>query len=175
MLLTILAMVPIAFAAVLLIAARMPDHFRIERSVQIEAPPTRIFALINDLHAWSQWSPWEKLDPGMRREFSGPESGKGAAYSWAGSAKAGAGRMEIIDSVPHERISIKLDFLKPFEAHNTAEFTLAPAGDATQVSWAMYGPSPLMARVMQLFFSMGKMVGKDFEAGLSNLRSLARQ
>ena len=109
----------------------------------------------------------------MKRTYGGPTNGKGANYAWEGSSKVGAGRMEIVDTASPARVQIQLDFLKPFEAHNTAEFTLQPKGDLTHVTWAMYGPSPFISKVMGLFFSMDAVIGKDFEAGLANLKSAA--
>jgi uncharacterized protein YndB with AHSA1/START domain len=165
----------VVIAAVLVLAATKPDSFRVERRASIKGPPEKIFGLINDFHNWRSWSPWEKMDPAMQRTYSGPESGKGSVYEWEGNNKVGKGRMEIIDAPPPSKVAIKLDFLKPFEAHNTAEFTLAPKGDATDVTWAMHGPSPFIAKVMSVFMSMDRMVGKDFEAGLANLKAAAEQ
>ena len=122
----------VVLAAILGFAATRPGTFRVERSKSIEAPPARIFELINDFHRWAAWSPWEKLDPAMKRTFAGAPSGKGAVYEWAGNSKAGEGRMEITGTSPGSKVTIKLDFLKPFEAHNTAEFTLVPAGAFTK-------------------------------------------
>ena len=175
MLKTIIIILIVAVAAILIFAATKPGDFRVQRSTTIKAAPEKIFALINDFHKWDGWSPWEKLDPAMQRTFGGPPAGKGATYAWSGSGKVGAGRMEIIDSAPPSKIAIKLDFIKPFEGHNTAEYTLAPNGDATDVTWAMYGPSPFISKVMQVFFSMDSMIGKDFEAGLANLKALAEK
>jgi uncharacterized protein YndB with AHSA1/START domain len=162
-----------ALAVVLALAAMRPDDFRVQRAERIHAPPERIFAAINDFHRWSAWSPWERMDPAMKRSFSGADSGKGAVYAWEGNSKVGAGRMEILDSTSPSLIRIKLDFIKPFEGHNTAEFTLTPGGDATDLRWAMFGRSPFVAKVMGLFVSMDRMIGKDFEAGLANLKRLA--
>jgi len=165
------AVLVVVVAALLVYAATRPDSFRIERSAVIKAPPEKIFALINDLHQWTAWSPWEGIDPALKRSYSGAPSGKGAAYAWEGNNKVGSGRMEILESVPASRIAIKLDFLKPFEAHNTAEFTLAPAGGGTTITWAMSGPSPYVSKVMGLVFNMDKMVGGQFEQGLANLKA----
>ena len=170
---TIVIIVAALIAALLIYAASRPASFRIERSTAINAPPDAIFPLINDFHRWSAWSPWEKLDEGLQRSFSGAASGKGAVYAWQGNNKVGQGRMEITDAAPASRITIKLDFLKPLEAHNTAEFTLAPQGGATRLSWAMFGPSPYMARLMGVVFNMDKMLGKSFDEGLANLKTLA--
>ncbi len=161
--------------AILLYAATRPDSFSVERSITIQAPPEKVYALINDFHSWQTWSPWEKVDPTMTRHFSGAASGDGTIYEWVGNSKVGSGRMEIIETVPASKIVIKLDFLKPFEAHNTAEFTLQPVGNSTTVTWRMYGPNPYVAKLMQVFFSMDKMVGKDFATGLANLKAQAEK
>lgn len=162
----------LAVAGLLIFAATKPDSFRVERSASIKAPPEKIFALINDLHAHGGWSPWEKKDPGMKRSFSGPPAGKGAIYEWDGNKEIGQGRMEIAEAVPSSRVTMKLDFIRPFEAHNMAEFVLQPSGDATTVTWAIYGPSPYISKVMTLFFDMDQMIGKEFETGLANLKVL---
>jgi len=164
-----------ALLALLLFAATRPDSFRVERSLTIRAPPDRIYASIGDFHEWASWSPYEKLDPQMKRSFNGPSSGKGAVYQWAGNEKAGAGRMEILDATVPTRVTIKLDFLKPFEGHNTAEFTIVPQGDSSTVTWAMYGPSAYIHKLISLFLSMDQIVGKDFESGLANLKALTEK
>jgi hypothetical protein len=165
----------VLIAAVLGYAATRPDTFRTQRSITIAAPPDKIFPFINDFHQWIAWSPWEKLDPALKRSFSGATSGKGAVYEWEGNNQVGQGRMEISDTSPPFQVLSKLDFLKPFEAHNTAEFTLKGGGNSTDVTWAMYGPQPYMAKVMHLFFDMDKMVGRQFEQGLANLNSLVKE
>jgi uncharacterized protein YndB with AHSA1/START domain len=172
---TIAIVVVLLIAALLAYAATKPDTFRVQRATDIKAPPAKIFALLNDFHRWDAWSPWEKKDPAMKRTFGTATSGKGAVYAWEGNKEVGQGRMEIAESVPTSRVAIKLDFLKPFEAHNVVEFTLEPRGDSTNVTWTMHGPNPYLAKVMQMFFSMDKMVGKDFEAGLANLKALAEK
>jgi hypothetical protein len=159
--------------AVLIYAATKPDTFRVQRATRINAPPEKIFALINDYHRWVSWSPYEKLDPAMQRTYSGAASGTGAVYEWEGNNKAGKGRMEIADSLPPSQVVIKLDFVKPFEAHNRVQFTLQPSGASTDVTWAMQGPSPYMMKVMHVFINMDRMVGKDFETGLANLKAVA--
>lgn len=148
------------------------DTFRVERSALIDAAPEAIFAAVNDFHRWADWSPYEKLDAHLDKTYSGPASGKGAAYAWVGK-KAGSGRMEILTSEPSSKIVIQLDFSKPFVAHNTAEFTFVKQGTRTRVTWAMYGPATLMSKVMGVFFSMDKLVGPQFEEGLANLRTLS--
>lgn len=167
--------VVVLIAAVLIYAATKPDTFRIERATTIKASPDKIFALINNFDRWSAWSPWEKLDPAMKRTRSGPADGKGSVYEWEGNSKVGKGRMEITDTVAPSKVIVKLDFLKPIEAHNIAEFTLQPQGDSTQVIWAMYGPSPYMSKLMTVFVSMDTMVGRDFETGLANMKAAAEK
>jgi len=166
-----LIVVAVLVAGVLAFAATRPDSFRIERSASIKAPPDKVFAQINDFRRWTAWSPWEKLDPQLKRSYSGAESGKGAAYAWEGDRNVGAGRMEVMESAAPSKIVIKLDFIKPFEGHNTAEFTLLPDSGGTRVTWAMFGPSPYLSKVMGMFFSMDSMIGGYFEQGLANLRS----
>jgi hypothetical protein len=172
--------IALAVAALLVYAATRPDSFRIERSATIQAPPEKLFALVNDFRSWTAWSPWEKIDPQLKRSYSGPEAGKGAAYAWAGNNDIGSGRMEITDAVPASaaapsKVLIKLDFLKPFEAHNTAEFTFTPGPQGTTVTWAMFGPSPYLSKLMGVFMSMDRMIGGQFEQGLANLRSAAEK
>lgn len=161
--------------ALLAFAATKPNTFRVERSLRVNAPPERIFSHINDLAKWAAWSPWEPMDPTMKKTLSGPPAGIGAICEWMGNSRVGHGRMEILESVPASKIRLKLDFLKPFEAHNQAEFSLAPDAGATRVTWAMYGPQPYGAKVMSLVFNCDKMVGAQFETGLANLKTLAEQ
>jgi hypothetical protein len=152
-----------------------PDKFLIQRSATVTAGPEKIFPHINNFHKWASWSPWEKLDPGMKRTFDGSPSGKGAVYEWSGKGKAGAGRMEIVESDQPGKVAIKLDFIKPFEGHSMAEFHLQPKGGSTEVTWAMHSPVNFMMKVMHVFMNMDKMVGKDFESGLANLKTLAER
>lgn len=165
----------IAVAIVLILAAAKPNTFSVQRETTVKAPPERIFPLINDFHQWVTWSPYEHKDPAMRRNYSGAASGKGAVYAWDGNKNVGAGRMEILDSSVPAKIIIKLDFLKPFEGHNTAEFTMLPQGDVTTLTWLMHGPAPCMSRVMQVFMNMDHMIGKDFEVGLANLKKFTEK
>jgi uncharacterized protein YndB with AHSA1/START domain len=179
MLLTVIIIVVVVLivgvAGLLGFAATKPDAFRIQRAASFKAPPERIFPLLNDFHSWASWSPWEKLDPALKRTYSGSANGRGAVYEWEGNKKVGQGRMEITEAVPPSKITIKLDFLKPFQAHNTAEFTLDRQGDSTNVTWVMNGHQPFMFKVMGVFFSMDKMIGKDFETGLANLKSITEK
>jgi len=165
----------VLIVALLVFAATKPDTFHVQRSASIKAPPEKIFPLINDLHSWGAWSPWEKMDPAMKRNFSGAANGKGAVYEWEGNHNVGKGRMEITETSPPSQVVIKLDFIKPFEAHNIAEFMMDSKDDSTNVTWAMHGPTPYMAKVIHIFFSMDSMVGKDFETGLANLKTIAEK
>ena len=166
----------IAIATVLILAATKPDTFTVQRAAVVKAPPENVFPMINDFHQWTTWSPWENKDPAMKRTYSGSPSGRGAVYAWDGNKNVGSGRMEILDASSPSKIVIKLDFLKPFEAHNTAEFTMLPQGDgATNISWVMHGPAPFISKMMQVFMNIDKMVGKDFEIGLSNLKKLTER
>ena len=160
---------------ILIHAATKPNDFRVQRSLAIKAPADRIHALIADFHAWASWSPYEKKDPDMKRSFSGAASGQGAVYAWDGNKNVGAGRMEVLEAPVPSTVKIKLDFLKPFEGHNIAEFTMVPSGDTTNVTWAMYGPSPFMMKVMGTFMNMDRMIGDDFAAGLANLKAVAEK
>ena len=160
----------IAIAAVLVLAATKPDRFSVRRETTVRAPADKVFALINDFHQWVTWSPWEHRDPALKRSYSGAESGEGAVYGWEGNKNVGSGRMEIRESTVPSKIVIQLDFLKPFEAHNTAEFTMLPQGDGTHVIWLMHGPAPFLNKVMQVFMNLDKMIGRDFEAGLASLK-----
>lgn len=162
-------------AGVLLYAATRPDSFRVERSTRIEAPADNIFPLVNDLRAWNGWSPYDAKDPAMQRTFSGPASGPGAVYAWSGNREVGQGRMEILAATPPSQVTIQLDFIQPFQARNTAEFTLRPEGTGTKVTWALHGPSPYISKLMGLVFNLDHMVGNDFEVGLANLKRVAEQ
>ena len=167
--------VALVIAGVLILAATRPDTFRVQRATTIQAPPQKVFEFIDDFNRWSVWSPWEKKDPAMKRTFGAATSGKGATYAWEGNKDVGQGSMEIAESAPPSRVAIKLDFVKPFEAHNMVEFTLEPKGEATAVTWSMQGHTPYFAKIIHLFFDMDSMVGKDFEAGLASLKSAAEK
>lgn len=173
MLKKILIVIAVAVAGLLVYAATRPDTFRVERTTLVQAPPERIYPLIADFRRWTQWSPYEKLDPALKRTYSGAESGLGAIYAWDGNKDIGAGRMEIDEVTPPTKIRIKLDFFRPFESRNIAEFTMTPEGDATRLGWAMHGPANYLSKLMGTLFDMDAMVGKDFETGLATLKSLA--
>jgi len=171
---TIAIVVVSLVAALLIFAATKPDTFRVERSISIEAPSEKIFAILNDFHLSQSWSPFEKKDPTMKRTFSGAASGKGAVYEFDGNKEVGKGRLTITDTAPPSKITIALDMVEPFEAHNTVEFTLGANGDSTKVTWAMHGPQSYMMKVLSFFIDCDKMVGKDFEAGLVKLKAITQ-
>lgn len=167
----LLALVLIIIVFVIVVATR-PADFRITRSITIAAPPEAVFAQVNDFHKWDEWSPWAKLDPAMKQTYEGAPAGTGAIYSWAGNNEVGEGRMTITESRTNEMIGIKLEFLKPFAAVNTTEFSFAPEGNQTRVVWSMSGKNNFMAKAFDLFMNMDKMVGSDFEKGLRQMKSV---
>lgn len=163
-----------ALALLLIYAATRPDTFRVERKLSIQAPPERIFSMINDLKRFNTWNPYEKKDPALKGRYGATTAGPGAQYGWEGD-KVGTGSMEITQVQAPQRVAMKLDFVKPFEAHNVVEFSLQPEGSKTQVTWAMHGPANYLSKLMGVVINMDKMVGKDFEDGLNNLKALAEQ
>ncbi len=171
---TIAIVVVSLVAALLIFAATKPDTFRVERSISIEAPSEKIFAILNDFHLSQSWSPFEKKDPTMKRTFGGAASGKGAVYEFDGNKEVGKGRLMITDTAPPSKITIALDMVDPFEAHNTVEFTLGANGDSTKVTWAMHGPQSYVMKVLSFFIDCDKMIGKDFEAGLVKLKAITQ-
>jgi uncharacterized protein YndB with AHSA1/START domain len=174
-LIIIAILITVLVVGVLILAATKPDSFQVRRSTVIKASPEKVFELINDFKAWAAWSPWEKKDLAMKKTFGATSSGKGATYAWEGDKNVGQGSMEITESAPSSRIVLKLDFLKPFEAHNTVEFVLKPEGDATGVSWTMTGPTPFLGKIIHVFIDMDKMVGGDFESGLAAMKTAAEK
>jgi hypothetical protein len=162
-----------ALAFVLIVAASRPDTFEVQRSASIQATPDTVFALINDLHAWSTWSPYEKKDPAMKKHYSGPASGRGAVQAWEGNREVGRGRLEILDATAPSRVTMELHMIEPMEGRNTVVFTLQPQAGSTHVTWKLHGPAPFLTKLMGLLFDMDAMVGRDFEAGLADLKRLA--
>jgi len=175
MLKKILIVIGLAVVVFLVVAALQPADFKITRSAVIAAPPAAVFEQVNDYHKWQAWSPWAKMDPAMKQTYEGPASGTGASYSWAGNSKVGEGRMTITDSQPAKLVAMRLEFLKPFAATNTADFTFVPEGNGTKVTWAMTGKNNFMAKACGLIMNMDKLVGADFEKGLSNLKEIAEK
>ena len=147
--------------------------YALERSVSVQADAERVFEQIVDFRKWPAWSPWEDLDPNLQRTYSGSVEGVGSVYEWSGNRKAGAGRMEITDATRPTRVVIDLQFLKPFKSHTTTVFTLEPQSGGSRVTWTMTGPRSVAVRLMSVFTSMDKLVGGDFEKGLSRLRTVA--
>lgn len=166
--------IAIAVAAVLIYAATRPDSFRVQRTATMAAPPDKIFPYVAGLKRWREWSPYDERDPSMKRTYEGPESGKGAVYAWDGNRNVGSGRIEILEATP-ARTFVKLDFFKPFEGHNTAEITMVPKDGQTIVTWAMYGPSPYMSKLMGIFMDFDDMIGRDFAAGLAKLKAIVEK
>jgi hypothetical protein len=163
-----------AITAFLVYASTKPNAFRYARTQRINAAPESIFPLINDYRNWVQWSPYEHRDPAMKRTFEGPTAGVGAVYAWNGNKNVGSGRMEILDATPN-KITIKLEFYAPFKANNIAEFSLMPHGDATDVTWAMSGPTPFIGKIMATLIDCDKMCGKDFSQGLASMKDVAER
>lgn len=167
----------VALVGLLAYAATRPDTFTVTRSATIQAGADRVYARLQDFgpDGWRAWSPWEKRDPNLKRRYSGPAAGKGAVYAWDGNDQVGAGRMEIVEAAPPGRLAIQLDFDRPMQTRNRAEFTLTPAGSATTVQWTMSGPNNYVSKLMQVFFDLDALIGKDFEDGLQNLKGLAEK
>jgi uncharacterized protein YndB with AHSA1/START domain len=164
-----------AIVIVLIVAALKPNHFRVARSIDINAPAEKIFPFLVDLRQQRLWSPWDQKDPNMKRTYAGAESGVGAKYAWDGNKEIGAGSQEIVAVKPYERIDVNIDFTRPFEAHNKIEFLLRPAANGTNLTWAIHGPMNFMFRVMGVFMSMDKMMNSEFDKGLLQLKALAEK
>lgn len=164
-----------AVALLIFVILLQPSRFRIERSIEMAAPPEAAFAQVNTFHAWSKWSPWEKLDPNLKRTFDGPAAGAGAKYAWAGNRDVGEGRMTIEKSNAPSELRIKLEFLKPFSATNTAVFTFAETAGGNKTTWAMEGENNFIAKAMHLVMDMDALLGPDFEKGLAAMRDAAEQ
>jgi uncharacterized protein YndB with AHSA1/START domain len=171
----ILLIAVVALAALAFFISRRPDDFKVTRKAAIAAPPAEVFAQVNDFHKWDAWSPWAKLDPNAKNTFSGAEAGTGAALAWAGNKKVGVGSMTITDSRPSEQILIRLEFTKPFKAVNTTEFTFAPEGGKTLVTWTMSGKNNFMSKAMSLVMDCEKMVGPQFEKGLTQMAAIVEK
>jgi hypothetical protein len=161
------------FAILAVVISLQPTPFRVSRSLTMKANPGKIFPHVNNLHAWASWSPFEKLDPDMKKTYEGPESGVGAKQSWSGNARAGQGSMTITDSQPDSLVQLRLDFEKPFKNTNMAEFTFQPATAGTSVTWTMTGKRNFMSKAFGLIVSMDKMLGGFFEEGLNNLKAIS--
>jgi len=169
----ILLALAVLLAILLVVVATRPSTYRVERSATAAAPADVVYAQIADFHRWAAWSPWEKLDPGMKKTFEGPAMGQGAGYHWSGNDKVGEGSMTVTSARPGEQVVIRLEFLKPWASTNTTTFQLAPEGGGTRVAWIMEGHNDFMGKAVTLFMDMDKMIGADFERGLAQLKSVA--
>ncbi|MBX3625558.1 MAG: SRPBCC family protein [Rhizobacter sp.] len=174
-LITFAVVLVVALGTLLAVAARKPDTFRFERSITIAASPEKIHPLINDLHRFNSWNPYNKKDPAMKTAYRGPQAGPGAAYDFDGNGNVGRGTLSIVEPSGPNRVSMKLDMTAPMEAHNLIDFTLQPQGTGTHVTWAMHGPTPFLAKVMHTILDMDKMLGTDLDAGLADLKALAER
>lgn len=169
-----IALLVLIVGTVVVIAVQ-PADFRVTRSAVLPAPAPAVFGLLTDFRAWGSWSPWEKLDPGMQKTFSGAPKGEGAVYEWSGNDQVGRGRMEIVDVREHAQVTIDLQFITPFEAKNLTVFTLTPRGpEEVEVTWSMSGKNNFMGKAIGLFMDMDALIGKDFEKGLADLGRAAR-
>ncbi len=173
MLKSIALIVVLAVAALALYATTRPDTFAVQRSTLIQAKADKLFPLINDLHQYNTWNPYAKKDPAMRIDYRGPASGPGAAFDFSGNKDAGKGSVEVTGGQAPTRVDMVLHMIEPFEGRNQITFTLTPQGEATQVTWAMHGPSPYISKLIGIFIDMDHMIGRDFEAGLAQLKAVA--
>ena len=173
MLKNILITVAIIISVLAVVVALQPAEFRVARSAIMSALAQVVYAQVEDLRKWEAWNPWQKIDPAMKLTFAGPATGPGASYSWVGNNQVGEGRLTIIESRPNDLVRIKLEFMKPFAATNTAQFTFKPEGDKTAVTWSMQGNNNFIAKALHLVMNMDKMVGGQFEKGLADMKLVA--
>jgi uncharacterized protein YndB with AHSA1/START domain len=172
MLMKILIALAVIVVVLVIVVATRPSEFRVARTATIAAPAPAVFAQVNDFHKWEAWNPWGKVDPAMKQTYEGAPAGIGAIDTWAGNHEVGEGRMTLTESRPSDLIRIRLEFLKPFKATSTAEFTFKPEGDRTAVTWSMVGHNNFMAKAVHLFMNMDRMIGGQFEKGLAQMRSV---
>ena len=171
-----LAAIAVIVVGFLIVVAMQPTDFKVERSATMRAPAPAAFAQVNEFQNWQAWSPWEKVDPALKRQYEGPKAGTGAVYAWQGNKDVGEGRMTIMESRPGELVRIKLEFFKPFAATNTAEFSFKPAGaDTTAVTWSMAGQNNFLSKAMCLFIDMDRMVGGMFDQGLTQMKAIVER
>ncbi|MEO8154407.1 MAG: SRPBCC family protein [Rhizobacter sp.] len=169
----VLAVIALALAALLIFAASRPSIFRVARSARILASAEKILPLINDIHRFNTWNPYNHKDPTMKATYRGPNAGPGAAFDFEGSKNVGKGSIEIIQPSGPNRVTMTLDMTAPMACHNIIDFVIEPEGNATVVTWAMHGPNPFIGKLMSVVFNMDRMVGRDFDAGLASLKTLA--
>jgi len=175
MLKKILIVLVVLVVGFIIVVSMRPSDFRVSRSTNIAAPPEAVFGQVNDFHKWETWNPWGKLDPHAKNSYEGAPAGQGAIFRWAGNKNVGEGSMTILESRPNEFIKIQLDFLKPFKATHTAEFTFKPEGNQTAVTWSMYGKNNFIGKAIGLFIDCDKMIGGQFEKGLADMKSAAEK
>lgn len=171
----ILGVLAALIAVFVIVVATRPATFEIKRSLLINAPPDVVFAQVNDFKAWNAWSPWDHMDPAMKRTYGDVPSGVGASYHWVGNKDVGEGSMKITDAKPGEHLGLDLEFIAPFAAKNRTEFDFVKTGEGTTVTWAMSGTNNFMSKAMSLFMDMDKMVGPDFEKGLASMKGVAEE
>ncbi len=159
----------------LVMASRRPDTFEVSRSRVMAASPERLYPLINDLHQFNVWSPYNAKDPKIKIVYSGPSTGPGSRYTFEGNQNVGKGGLGITASTAPTQVTMQLDMLEPMEGHNTVDFSLQPEGSGTRVTWAMHGPAPFISKLLGLVFNMDQMIGQDFETGLTQLQLLAEK
>ena len=174
MLIKIIFVIILIIIAILVYASTKPETFHVERSVTIKAPPEKIFPLINDFHAWNDWTPYNK-DPAMKKTYSGSNQGVGAAYAWEGNKQVGRGDITITATTPPNNIEFDLHMIEPFEGRNKAVFTLAANGDSTNVTWSLDDKHNLMLKTMTIFVNLNNVIGNDFEVGLAKLKTLVER
>lgn len=172
MFINVLIGIVVLIAVFLLYVSQRPSEFRVSRSQLISAPPGIVFKQVNNLHMWDAWSPWEKLDPTMKKTFEGPEEGVGAVSRWEGNSQVGSGSNTIVQSKPNEAIHFKLEMLKPFQGTNQVEFTFEPQGDQTVATWTMTGKLVFVTKIMDTLIGMDKMIGDQFQIGLKQLKAV---
>lgn len=173
LILGVLGLIILAVVVFCVVVMMQPNQFKVTRSATFNATPDAAFAQVNDFQKWGAWSPWEKLDPNMKKMVSTPSYGKGAFYQWTGNDKVGEGKMTIADSKPNESVKIDLEFIKPFAQKSVTDFTFAPQGDKTIVTWTMSGDNNFMSKAFGMFMNMDKMIGDDFERGLAQMKTVA--
>lgn len=171
----IIAVAVVALLAIILIyAVTKPDLFHVERAIDIQAPPEKIFGLINDFRQWDAWTPYNK-DPAMKKTYSANTSGKGAHYAWEGNKEVGQGEITITDATPPREIEMELHMIKPFEGRNHVVFSIEATGGITKVTWALEDQHTYFLKLLSIFISMDKMIGNDFETGLARLKVTAEK
>ena len=166
-------MIVVLIAVFLIMVMLQPSHYQVERTATINAPAPVVFGLVNDFHKWETWSPWEKLDPAIKKSFEGPPAGTGSMYSWSGNSEVGEGKITITESRPSDLVKLRLEFIKPFAATSVTDFTFTPSGNSTNVKWTMAGENNFIAKAFSMFMNMDKMVGGDFEKGLAQMKKVA--